>query len=117
MTGTNVEFILEGVNKYLMALATEQIRLAFAQAEKEVDDLRKRTSEGLKTAGDNGKQIGQPKGAKLTTKKSIEKKQLMRKHCVDFGGSVPDKEMLDMLKINRNTYYKYKRELKEEFCL
>lgn len=114
MTGTNVDFILEGVNKYLMALAAEQIRLAFAQAEKEVDDLRKRTSEGLKTAAENGKQIGQPKGAKLTTKKSVEKKQLMRKHCVDFGGSVPDKEMLEMLKINRNTYYKYKRELKEE---
>ena len=117
MTGTNVDFILEGVNKYLMALAAEQIRLAFEQAEKEVDDLRQRTREGLKTAGDNGKQIGQPKGAKLTTKKSVEKKQLMRKHCVDFGGSVPDKEMLEMLKINRNTYYKYKRELKEDFCL
>ena len=29
MTGTNVDFILEGVNKYLMALAKEQIRLVF----------------------------------------------------------------------------------------
>ena len=33
LTGTNVDFILEGVNKYLMALAKEQIRLAFEQAE------------------------------------------------------------------------------------
>lgn len=117
MTGTNVDFILEGVNKYLMSLAAEQIRLAFEQAEKEVEDLRQRTREGLKTAKDNGKQLGQPEGAKLTTKKSIEKKQLMRKHCIDFGGSVSDKEMLEMLKINRNTYYKYKRELKAEFYL
>ena len=29
LTGTNVDFILEGVNKYLLSLAKEQIRLAF----------------------------------------------------------------------------------------
>ena len=29
LTGTNVDYILEGVNKYLMALAKEQIKLAF----------------------------------------------------------------------------------------
>lgn len=38
-TGTNVDFILDGVNKYLLALAKEQIRLAFEQAEKEVQDI------------------------------------------------------------------------------
>ena len=32
LTGTNVDFILEGVNKFLMELAKEQIRLAFEQA-------------------------------------------------------------------------------------
>ena len=64
MTGTNVDFILEGVNKYLLSLAKEQIRLAFDQAEKEVEDLHQRTREGIETARLNGKQIGQPKGAK-----------------------------------------------------
>lgn len=39
LTGGNVDYILEGVNKYLMALAKEQIRLAFEQSEKEVEDL------------------------------------------------------------------------------
>ena len=34
MTGTAVDCILRGVNQYLMALAKEQIRLAFDQAEK-----------------------------------------------------------------------------------
>ena len=43
MTNTNVDFILEGINKYLLALAKEQIRLAFEQAEKEVEDLHQRT--------------------------------------------------------------------------
>lgn len=41
LTGSNVDFILEGVNKYLMALAKEQIKLAFEQSEKEVEDKAK----------------------------------------------------------------------------
>ena len=43
MTGTNVDYILEGVNEYLMALAKEQIKLAFEQSEKETEDLHQRT--------------------------------------------------------------------------
>lgn len=75
MTGTNVDYILEGINKYLMALAKEQIKLAFEQAQKEVDDLHQRTKEGIATARLNGKQIGQKQGVKLITKKSIEAKK------------------------------------------
>ena len=48
-----------GINQYLMALAKEQIRLAFDQAEKEVEDLHQRTREGIQTARLNGKQTGQ----------------------------------------------------------
>lgn len=59
MTGDKVDLILEGVNRYLMELAKEQIRIAFGQAEKEVSDLRQRTREGIETARLNGKQIGQ----------------------------------------------------------
>ena len=44
-----------------MALAKEQIRLAFEQSEKEVQDLHQRTKEGMETARRNGKQIGQKK--------------------------------------------------------
>ena len=54
LTGTNVDYILEGVNKYFMALAKEQIKLAFDQAEKEVEDLHQRTREGIETARLNG---------------------------------------------------------------
>lgn len=74
LTGTNVDFILEGVNKYLLALAKEQIKLAFEQSEKEVKDLQQRTKEGIETARLNGKQIGRQEGTKVTTKKSIEAK-------------------------------------------
>lgn len=114
MTGTNVDFILEGVNKYLMALAKEQIRLAFEQSEKEVQDLRQRTREGIETARQHGKQIGHKEGTKLITKKSITAKAEILKHCRDFGGSLNDIDTMKLTGLSRNTYYKYKRELREQ---
>lgn len=114
MTGTNVDYILEGVNKYLMALAKEQIRLAFEQSEKEVEDLHQRTKEGIETARLNGKQIGQKQGAKLITKKSVEAKEQIKKHSKDFNGSLSDVDCMKLTGLARNTYYKYKKELKEE---
>ena len=114
LTGTTVDFILEGINKYLLALAKEQIKLAFIQSEKEVKDLQQRTKEGLETARLNGKQIGQPKGAKLTTKKSIQAKEQIQKYSKDFGGTLKDIEVIKLIGVARNSYYKYKKELVEE---
>ena len=114
LTGGNVDFILEGVNKYLMALAKEQIKLAFQQSEKEVEDLHQRTKEGIETARLNGKQIGQKEGAKLTTKKSVASKELILKHSKDFNGTLADADVMTLTGLARNTYYKYKKELKEE---
>ena len=114
MTGTNVDYILEGVNKYLMALAKEQIKLAFEQSEKEVKDLHQRTKEGIETARLNGKQIGQKQGVKLITKKSIESKKIIQKHCKEFDGVLSDVDCMKLTGLARNTYYKYKREVKEE---
>ena len=112
LTGTNVDYILEGINKYLMSLAKEQIRLAFEQSEKEVEDLHQRTKEGIETARLNGKQIGQRKGAKLNIKKANEAKEVILKHSKDFGGSLDDPEVIKLAGISRNSFYKYKRELK-----
>lgn len=113
LTGSSVDFILEGVNKYLMALAKEQIKLAFEQSEKEVEDLHQRTKEGLITAKLAGKQIGRQPGTEVITKKSKEMKQLILKHSRDFDGSLSDSDVMTITGLARNTYYKYKRELKE----
>lgn len=111
LTGTAVDYILEGINKYLMELAKEQIKLAFEQAEKEVIDLHQRTKEGIITARLNGKQIGQQKGVKLTTKKSVAAKEIIRIHLIDFGGSLNNAECQRLAGISRNSFYKYKQEL------
>lgn len=113
MTGTSVDLILKGVNAYLLTLAKEQIRLAFLQAEKEVEDLHQRTKEGIETARQNGKQIGQKQGAKLTTKKEKAAKAVILEHSKDFGGSLNDSECMKLAGCSRNSFYKYKRELKE----
>lgn len=76
---------LEGVNRYLMALAKEQIRLAFGQSEKGVADLRQRTKEGIETARLAGKQIGAILGKKIVT--------------------------MRLAGVSKNTYYKYRAEL------
>lgn len=113
LTNTDVDYILEGVNKYLMALAKAQIKIAFQQAEKEVEDLHQRTKEGIETARLAGKQIGKAKGDSWETKKSKEAKQVILKHSKDFGGSLADAEVMKLTGLSRNTFYKYKRELKE----
>ncbi|ENZ30162.1 hypothetical protein HMPREF1084_04008 [Clostridium butyricum 60E.3] len=109
LTGTDVDEILKGVNTYLMKLAEKQIKIAFEQAEKEVKDLQQRTKEGIETARINGKQIGNVKGTKLITKKSIEAKKDIIKYSKDFGGTLKDIEVIKLVGLARNTYYKYKK--------
>lgn len=114
MTGTNADYILEGVNKFLLALAKEQIQLAFTQAEKEVDFLHQRTKEGIETARRNGKQIGGIVGRTVITKKSIEMKDKMQRYLKEFNGDMTDTQFMSDFKIAKNTFYKYKAQLKEE---
>ena len=114
MTGDDTDLILQGVNAYLLRLAAKQIRLAFEQAQKEVDDLHDRTKEGIQTAKLKGKQIGQKQGAKLNVKKAAPAKAAILQHSKDFGGTLDDKDCMKLAGVSRNTYFKYKRELKEE---
>ncbi len=114
LTGDDGDDILMGVNSYLKKLATKQIRLAFEQSQKEVDDLHKRTSEGIDTARKNGKQIGQRQGAKLNVKKAKPAKEIILKHSKDFNGSLNDADCMKLTGLSRNTYYKYKKELKNQ---
>ena len=114
LIGTDEDEIFKGINNYFRKLAEKQIRIAFEQAEKEVTDLHQRTKEGIETARLNGKQIGQPKGSKLITKKSLAAKETIKKHSKDFEGSLTDEEVMKLAGISRNSFYKYKREIREE---
>lgn len=97
-----------------MTLAEEQIKAAFVQTEKEVSDLHTRISQGMRESKKNSKKIGVEKGTTLTTRKSIQCKEIIKKHARDFGGTLDDSEVMLLCKISRNSYYKYKRELKTQ---
>lgn len=131
MTGTEVDVILKGVNEYLMILAEKQIRLAFQTAQSEVDYLHQRTSEGVRKAQLAGRRVGTVKGDKLKIRKRKPIEDMIRKYSRDFDGTLTDAEVMSILKgrtvtvkgfhgqtvevpagVARNTYYKYKRDLR-----
>lgn len=113
-TGNEIaDIYISATNKVIRLLAEKQIAKAFEQAEKEVKDLHVRTAEGIETARRNGKQIGQKQGNKLVVKKAIKSKEEIKKYNKDFGGTLNDKETMKLIGIANNTYYKYKKELKE----
>ncbi len=113
LQGTDEDELFRGVNNYFRKLAEKQIKIAFDQAEKEVEDLHQRTREGIETARLNWKQIGQRLGNHLQIKKAVQAKEIILKHCRDFGGSLTDAECMELAKVSRNTFYKYKKELRE----
>ena len=114
LTGNQIaDVYIQATNTVLMMLAEEQIRLAFLQSEKEVQDLRERTREGIVTAKLNGKIVGRQQGSKIKTKKSKDCKCKIVKYSKKFNGTLADADVIKLLSISRNSFYKYCRELKE----
>lgn len=129
-TGTFVDPILKGVEEALLQLAEKQVQDAFDQANKELLDIRSRTSQALQKKiaenrnlpDDQKIRIGTQKGDTFTTKKKliairriqegIEKgypdETIMNNIAGDLKKQLPDSKCKD---ISRNTYYNYKREL------
>ena len=105
--------IMHAIQKYQIALATKQIQLAFDQSEKEVTDLQKSTKAGMMAKGAGEKIAAARTGKKYASKKSIKAKEVIRRHSLDFGGTLQDKDVMQLAQISRNTYYKYKSEIWE----
>lgn len=108
-----ISSVVDALNEFMRNKVKEDIRLAFESAQKEVDYLHQRTSEGVRRAQAEGKQVGRATGSTVETKKAKEMKERIRKMSKDFEGSMTDKEIIDTLGIARNSYYKYKKALTE----
>lgn len=105
---------IDFVRQLLLELAKDQIRLAFEQSQKEVEYLRKRTKEGIKQRKDRGERVGRVVGCKVQTEKSKKAKEQIKKFSKSFFGMLEDPEVIKICGVHRNTYYRYKREIKEE---
>lgn len=103
----------DGINTLLRDLATRQIELAFAQSQKEVDDLRERTREGIRVARANGKQIGGVTGRPRVPKKKAPAMATIRKHCKRYGGTLTNEETWRLAGIGRSAFYRYCKEIDE----
>lgn len=120
-TGNEIaDIYIEATNKVLMILAKRQIQIAFEQAQKERDDLSKRTRDGIRAKRIERAEAGQPepfdfnRGKTLETKKAKAAKETIKRHSRDFGGTLSDPECMKLAGISRNSYYKYKRELLDD---
>lgn len=103
--------IMKAVEKFMMSKIESDIFYAFERAENEIKHLSQRTKEGMAVARLNGKRIGGIKGNKLTTKKSIEMKEKIKRYNKSFGGTLNNADCIRLLHITPNTFYKYKKEL------
>lgn len=113
LSGTDEDEIFIGLNNYFRKLAERQIRIAFEQSEKEVTDLRQRTKEGIREARrlSPEKQFGQKQGAHLNVKKKQPAKNAIKKYSKYFDGTLNDSDVIKLVGLSRNTFYKYKKEL------
>lgn len=114
--GINLVFLKEPYANTECFVSYDLIEASLKQAEIERNNMIELTKEGIETARLAGKQIGGKPGKKLNIKKSKRAKQLILKYSKTFMGELNDDECLRIVGISRNTYYKYKKELKEEYC-
>lgn len=105
--------IRDVLNRYIMRLAERQIKIAFSQAEKEVNFLHKRIAEGMEASGAGEKIAKARTGNSYETKKSREMKIRIRQMSRDFDGTMTDRDVMEVLGLARNSYYKYKKQMIE----
>lgn len=124
----------ELLNGLLLALAWEQIELAFMAAQREIEYLHQRTKEGVRKAIERYEREereglpheknkpGTGKRETYTSKKSVTVKDIILKENKTFGGTRNDADTMIYIdgilhtpsRISRNTFYKYKRQLLDE---
>lgn len=112
--GEMIRAIMQALEVYQLKMLERNIRLAFAQSEKEVKDLQQRTKEGIKTAVRHGKRPGIEKGRKLITQKSLHAKEYIKKHSKAFGGELTNEQCWKLAGISKTSFYKYLDELREQ---
>ena len=114
-----IQSMIDALNTYSMDIVQEQIQLAFSQAQAEVDYLHARTAEGVRKAQAAGKQIGRKAGSTAGEgfkeyAKAKHAKDIIRKHCKDFGGTLSDADTMKLAGCARNSFYRYKKQIKQE---
>jgi DNA invertase Pin-like site-specific DNA recombinase len=111
---TLMQSILDALATYTRSLAERQIRQAFERSQKEVDDLRETTREGLREAKAKGRILGTRPGSTRITAKEKNAKPLIKANAKRYGGNLSVDQCVRLCGISRNTYFQYCREIDAE---
>ncbi len=114
MTGTDVDILLEAVNRYILKLAERQIQLAFDRAEQEITYLHTRTKEGMKASGAGEKISASRTGKTYETAKAVEAKRIIKQKSMRFSGSMNDSDVAKLAGISRVSFYRYVKQMEEQ---
>ena len=69
----------------------------------------------MKVSGAAKKISQSKKGTSYSVKKANSAKKMIIKYSKNFDGLLSDVDCMRLIGISRNTYYKYKREINEEY--
>lgn len=100
--------ILDCLNEFINSKVQDDIVKAFEQAQKEVDDLHKRTSDGMKASGAAEKISKARKGNIFTTAKELNTRISMLECLKEFGGQQTIARFAKDRGLSRVTVYKYR---------
>ena len=109
-----LDAIIDAINELQRDLAKEQIRLAFEQSEKEVQDLRKRTKQGMKAKGAAEKISKARAGQSFVTAEELNIKISALKELKVFGGTDNQSKFAKVHGISRMTVYRYIQDIEQE---
>lgn len=108
------DIYITATNKVLEILAKDQITKVFERAEIEVKDTQTRVKEGMAASGAAAKIAETRTGKTYTTAKERQAKRKIKEHSKTFGGSLNDNDCMQLCGVSLATYYKYKKEVREE---
>lgn len=106
--------ILDCLNEFINSKVEDDIIKAFEQAQKEVDDLHKRTSDGMKASGAAEKISKARTGNIFTTTKELKTRISMLECLKEFGGQQTIARFAADRNLSRATVYKYLRNIEDD---
>lgn len=106
--------ILECLNEFINSKVEDDIIKAFEQAEKEVQDLHTRTSDGMKASGASEKISAARTGQTFTTIKELKTRISMIECLKEFGGQQNLARFAADRGLSRSTVYKYIKVIRED---
>ena len=109
-----INSIITALEDYQKDLAIKQIELAFMQSQKEVDNLRKRTAQGMAVKGAGDKIRAARTGHKFITIKNYELRIAILKELKMFGGALNHSQFAKQHDISRMTLYRNLAEIQKD---